>query len=413
MYAKFTLLNTSPDPIMSQQPPVTWLLPVRNGMPYLPRTLQSIVEQTYSNHKVIAWDNGSADGTVDELRRWIPKRIPGHVVAGAPMRLGPSLAAMVQMADTELCARMDADDLNVLDRLERQVSFLQEHPETGILGGQLELIDECDQRITNEKWSYYTDDASIRWLLRWRNQLAHNAVLFRKSIIMAAGNYRDCQPFEDLDLWQRAADLTEIRNLPDVLVCYRRTAASSTGTIRNFLPTDRAAAQRNLSSLFPGVDGGGRAMSLWEATHPYQLHLPSKYRHIKDLKQAALFFARKIGKPDNYFANTETFKEQHFCLRRRFFECWGLLPLVELRNALKQLQAQIRSATLLLIASAVALGTASTGASLHLPVRGAATFTFRMLSSGRRRADWEADQDAAVGSPIFQALLSREAMPVR
>ncbi|HEY1215289.1 MAG TPA: glycosyltransferase, partial [Bryobacteraceae bacterium] len=171
---------------MSQQPPVTWLLPVRNAMPYLAGTLRSIATQTYRQHKVIAWDNGSSDETVEELKRWIPAQIPGTVVTNCPLRLGPSLAAMVEMADTELCARMDGDDLNVPDRLERQVAFLQEHPEVGILGGQLELIDECDRPIDSKAWRYCTDDASVRWLLRWRNQLAHNAVVFRRSIILAA-----------------------------------------------------------------------------------------------------------------------------------------------------------------------------------------------------------------------------------
>ena len=304
-------------------------------MPYLPLTLQSIAEQTYPNHQIIAWDNGSRDATVEELRRWIPDRIPGIVVAGAPMRLGPSLAAMVEMADTELCARMDADDINVPDRLIRQVTFMQQHHSVGVLGGQLSLIDEEGREIPSAEWSYATDDASVRWLLRWRNQLAHNAVIFRRSVILAAGNYRDHQPFEDLDLWQRASYLTEMRNLPDVLVHYRRIASSSTGAIKNFVPTDRAAAKLNASILFPGIERVSRVMSLWEATHPFQLHLPSKYRHIKELEQAALLLAQKVGKPANYFTETETFKEQRFRLRRRFFRRMKLMPLIRLRDYLR------------------------------------------------------------------------------
>jgi glycosyltransferase involved in cell wall biosynthesis len=46
-------------------PPVTWLLAVRNGMPFLPETLASIEAQTYRDWQVLAWDNGSADGTVE------------------------------------------------------------------------------------------------------------------------------------------------------------------------------------------------------------------------------------------------------------------------------------------------------------------------------------------------------------
>ena len=118
-------------------PLVTWLMPVRNGMPYLPLTLKSIAEQTYKNHRIIVWDNGSTDGTVEELRRWIPSRIPGMIVSERPMRLGPSLAAMVEMAGTPLCARIDADDINLPERLQSQVQFMQAHPEVGVLGAQV------------------------------------------------------------------------------------------------------------------------------------------------------------------------------------------------------------------------------------------------------------------------------------
>jgi hypothetical protein len=278
---------------------------------------------------------------VEELRRWIPQWIPGIVVAGAPMRLGPSLAAMVHMADTELCARMDGDDINIPDRLMRQVTFMQEHKSVGVLGGQLDLIDEEGRKIPSEDWSYATDDASVRWLLRWRNQLAHNAVMFRRSIVLAAGNYRDNQPFEDLDLWQRASYLTEMCNLPEVLVHYRRMTSSSTGAIRNFLPTDRAAAKLNAFILFPGIERMSCIMSLWEATHPFQLDLPSKYRHIKELEQAALLLAQKVGKPANYFTETETFKEQRFRLRRRFFKRMKLMPLIRMRDHLRVPHARV------------------------------------------------------------------------
>jgi glycosyltransferase involved in cell wall biosynthesis len=61
-------------------PNVTWLLPVKNAMPYLPEALASIEAQTYRNWTVIAWDNGSTDGSLEVLHEWIPSRLPGVVV---------------------------------------------------------------------------------------------------------------------------------------------------------------------------------------------------------------------------------------------------------------------------------------------------------------------------------------------
>src|SRR4051812_48373516 len=107
---------------------VTWLLPVRNGMPYLPMTLASIARQTYQNFTVIAWDNGSNDGTLEVLHQWIGPKLPGVLVTDRARGLGASMAAMVEMARTELCAVIHADDINIESRLDRQVSFMTDHP---------------------------------------------------------------------------------------------------------------------------------------------------------------------------------------------------------------------------------------------------------------------------------------------
>src|SRR5688572_14373433 len=103
---------------------VTWLLPVRNGMPFLRETLESIRRQVYDNWEVLAWDNNSTDETLAELHKWIPSVLPGTVVADEPLSLGLSLARMVTAARTELCARIDADDINDPARLAQQVAYL-------------------------------------------------------------------------------------------------------------------------------------------------------------------------------------------------------------------------------------------------------------------------------------------------
>ena len=111
-------------------------------MPYLRDTLESIERQTYPNWEVMAWDNGSADGSVGELRAWIPTRLPGRVVTDRPLGLGDCLAEMVAQSKTELCARIDADDVNMPDRLERQVAFLVAHPEIAAVGSQIDRLDD-------------------------------------------------------------------------------------------------------------------------------------------------------------------------------------------------------------------------------------------------------------------------------
>lgn len=314
---------------MPNPPPVTWLMPTRNAMPYVRETLASIAAQAYKNHSILVWDNGSTDGTVDELRRWIPSVIPGRVITGTPLKLGASRAALINLAETEFCAGMDADDITLPHRLELQVPFLLKHPEVAIVGSQLDLIDENGVRCG--RWNYRTDDAQSRWLTRWQSPLGQNAILYRRSAILAAGNYRDV-PDEDLDLWKRLARVGEIRNLPETLVLYRRTSTSQTGRTTDFYPTDRRAALRNVQILFPNIQDPGRAMALWEATHPGRPDAPSRVHDIWQLERAARSLAKSLAKPANYFMDTELFEHQRYSLKLRNYERFGLMPLVRLRG---------------------------------------------------------------------------------
>ncbi len=299
-------------------------------MPYLREALASVAGQTYKNHIILAWDNGSTDGSVEELRRWIPAVIPGRIVTGTELPIGPSRAALVHMAQTELCAVMDHDDVTLPQRLELQVAFLLEHPETAVLGAQADIIDE--NNVLCGRWTYNTDDAHTRWMTRWHAQLSHSSVLYRRSAVLAAGNYRDARPDDDLDLWMRLATIGEIRNLPQTLVQYRRTQTSETGKIEDFYPTDRRAALRNAHILFPTIQDPNRAMNLWEATHPRQFDAPSRMRHIWQLERAARSLAKSLGKPADYFTNTQAFEDQYYSLKVRAYTRCGLMPLVRLRE---------------------------------------------------------------------------------
>ncbi len=200
--------------------PVTWLLPVKNGMPYLPETLESLASQTYKNFQILAWDNGSTDGTLEELMRWIPARLRGRVIMDDPRSLGGSLAGLVEMADTEFCARIDADDVCSPDRLEQQLAFLESHPEIALVGSQLRIIDENGQPAGEYPRYPLAHDDIVHALLAG-NPIGHPSVLFRRSAVLAAGNYNGGAILEDHDLWFRLALSHKMANLPVDLVNYR------------------------------------------------------------------------------------------------------------------------------------------------------------------------------------------------
>lgn len=298
------------------QPVVTWLMPVKNGMPYLSQTLASIESQTFRDWKLLVWDNGSTDGTLEELGKWIPHRLPGEIVQNQPLSLGDSLAKLVQRAETELCARIDADDVNYTGRLEKQVQFMRSHPEVGLLGTQIEFIDRESHVVEGAWWQDLTD-AEIRWRLRWQGSVTHSTAMFRRSIVLAAGNYTDTMPYEDHDLWLRMARITAIANLPDVLVQYRLSPTSVTGLHnRTYDRLADRAAERNAATLFSGLEPHVALELRRKATG--ELRERVGWRDVYRLRKAAVATALAVGKPRNYFTSVARYRLQR---ERLVLEC--------------------------------------------------------------------------------------------
>ena len=225
--------------------------------------------------------------------------------------------------------------MNLPDRLAKQVEFMINHTETGVVGTQVQLIDSEGQ--AQGEWRYKCDDAECRWLTRWITHLCHPSVLFRRSVVLAAGNYRDVRN-EDSDLWFRLSSYAEIRNMPETLLRYRRSATSTTGTVTDWLPVHRRIAKLYATSLFPNIAEAERAMAFWNLTYPHRWSSDQRVKIVDFnlLQGAAVALARQFAKPDDYFTSTATYKEQVYHLRRRMLEGFGLGPLMRLRQRVAQ-----------------------------------------------------------------------------
>lgn len=208
---------------------VTWLIPLLNGMPYLQECLESIEAETGRGSPVLVWDNGSTDGSLELLREWIPARLPGLVHTGETRTVGGSLRALVEMAETDYCARIDADDLVMRGRINLQTGFLDRHPEVAVLGGQVIVIDQRGKPMTRKLPYALTHEEIIAGVLHGdRNPMGHTVVMFRRKAVLDSGNYRDIPNVEDLDLWMRVARTSRIANLPETVAAYRVHPASCT-----------------------------------------------------------------------------------------------------------------------------------------------------------------------------------------
>ena len=110
---------------MSSPPPISVLLPVRNGAEYLPEAITSIEAQTYSKYEVIAVDDGSSDDSWFVLQEWASRDERVKVFRQGPAGIVPALEFARSEATGFYLARMDADDIAGPTRFELQLQLTE------------------------------------------------------------------------------------------------------------------------------------------------------------------------------------------------------------------------------------------------------------------------------------------------
>jgi glycosyltransferase involved in cell wall biosynthesis len=234
---------------------ISVVLPVRNGARYLREALDSVLAQTVTKLEVVVVDDGSTDETPEILRSYRDERL--RVVRQEPAGLVAALNRGVAEAHADALVRMDADDVSLPHRLERQVALLRSDHRVALVGCGVETMDESGHTL--DSWLLPSDDASLRRRLLLRNVFTHGSVVVCRHALSAAGGYRDDYGAnEDYDLWRRIARDWRLAAVPEVLYRYREHSEAVTKTdvarrvtererLRNELWSDEA-----LLSVLPG-----------------------------------------------------------------------------------------------------------------------------------------------------------------
>ncbi len=203
------------------------VLPVYNGMPYLKDAVESVLRQTLDKFELIVVDDGSTDETPNYVRSIQDPRV--RYVRTAHAGLVDALNTGITMARSPWIARIDADDLALPQRLEKQWEFLQANHDQVLLGCGFDLIDE-DGRWLRPTLNVVSDQAA-RWAMLFFNPFPHPGAVFRRDIARFCGGYRSESPVaQDFDLWTRLAHHGRIGNHPEILCHKRCTTQSITST---------------------------------------------------------------------------------------------------------------------------------------------------------------------------------------
>jgi glycosyltransferase involved in cell wall biosynthesis len=230
------------DKVIIKKNRITIVMPVYNGAKYIRRAIDSLLGQTYKDFELLIINDGSTDTSADIVNSYKDPRIK-LLTNPKNMGLVETRNRGVKEAGTEFVGFLDADDIAMSDRLEKQIYFLDAHSEVILLGGCAVHIDS-DGNKTGTTWNEAVPSEEMPIELLFRNCFVQSTVLMRKDRIPEVLYRSGFAPAEDYDLWVRLARIGQVANLPDVLVKYR-VHSTNTSSIKS---ADQERARREIMS---------------------------------------------------------------------------------------------------------------------------------------------------------------------
>jgi glycosyltransferase involved in cell wall biosynthesis len=193
-------------------------MPVFNCEKTLKSAVNSILNQTYSNWELILIDDGSKDKTFDIIKILGDSRIK-IVSDGLNMQLPSRLNQSIAMSSGKYFARMDGDDISYPERLQRQVAYLETHPEIDLLGTQAIIFSRDGQAMGMTTGSQSHSGICCR---PWAGFSTLHPTWMGKLDWFRMHQYRpDAIRMEDYDLLLRTYETSQFACLPDILFGYR------------------------------------------------------------------------------------------------------------------------------------------------------------------------------------------------
>jgi len=207
-------------------PKLTILLPVYNAGTFLAEAIDSILQQTFKNFELLIINDGSSDESLSIINKFASKDSRVRVISRENKGFIATLQEGIAIAKSDLIARMDADDIALPTRLEKQYAYMSNHPECMVVGCQLQIIDETGKKLHIDPRP--TTNMNLRLFLAYGCALSGPTVIFRKAILESVGGFdKNELPAEDYACWVKLAEKypdNTLINLPEVLYLYRETS---------------------------------------------------------------------------------------------------------------------------------------------------------------------------------------------
>ena len=241
------------------RPKVSIIMPVLNGEKYIGEAIRSIVAQSYSNYELVVIDDGSTDGTKQQLDSFAGQLEIKYVHHPAPKGIPASMNDGLRHASGDLIAFLDHDDAWFPEFLETQVTYLQEHPDVGMVHSDIQTIDgegnviEASVAVCRK---HIPPSGNIFPQLFMQSLICGNSVLIRKNCFQHLGHFDENLHFGDYHMWMRIARHYRIDYVGKVLTKYRQHQTQSTRTLPVDRPNEDSAgivAVKKIIELYPQI----------------------------------------------------------------------------------------------------------------------------------------------------------------
>lgn len=227
-------------------PVLSIILPVYNSEKFIRETVQSLLNQTFTDFELIIIDDGSTDKSLEVIYSIKDERIS---VLTNPVNKGIVYSRNLGLREARglFIAPFDADDIAEPHKFEKQIVFLNSKPEFGMIGSWVKLID-ADGNDLNRVWRLNGRPESIPSQLLFRNYFAQSAVVMRKEVMENLYYDDSFAMCEDYMMWINISRKWQVWNYPEYLTYVRIHEGSTTYQEKNLLPFYEAKVYRFLFS---------------------------------------------------------------------------------------------------------------------------------------------------------------------
>jgi len=196
---------------------------------YISEAIESVLSQDVSDWELLILDDASTDDTEKKVSPYLIDTRIRYIKHPHNLGLGGNRIAGLREARGTYVAILDSDDRwNNPTKLSRQKTFLDEHPDYGVVGTFANTIDEAGQK--RGSFSFEQDAEAIKHKMLLRDQIINSSSLFRRDLALEVGGYTEAlAPAEDYDLFLRMGIKSKFSNIPEYLTDYRIHTHNSSG----------------------------------------------------------------------------------------------------------------------------------------------------------------------------------------